>query len=84
MFSDIWDKSCIPWDAWISVNVVAIGSDVYITPCRRSEEEVVLVTQRHSQGQHQCLQASFCVMQDYVPHRLWPDLKQLVYRIKKT
>ena len=66
MFSDIWDKSCIPWDAWISVNVVAIGSDVYITPCRRSEEEVVLVTQRHSQGQHQCLQASFYVMQDYV------------------
>ena len=62
--SDILTKSCIPWDAWISVNVVAIGSDVYITPCRRSEEEVVLVTQRHKQGQRHCLQTSLDVMED--------------------
>ena len=36
---DILTKSCIPWDAEISVHMVATGSDVYITPNRRCEED---------------------------------------------
>ena len=38
-FSDIWAKSRIPWDAEISVHMVATGSDAYITPNRRCEED---------------------------------------------
>ena len=37
--SDILTKSCITWDAGISVLMVAAGSDVYITLSRRREED---------------------------------------------
>ena len=38
-FYGIWAKSRIPWDAEISVHMVATGSDAYITPNRRCEED---------------------------------------------
>ena len=38
--SDILTKSCIPWDAGISVPMVATGSDVYITLSSRREADV--------------------------------------------
>ena len=81
---DILTKSCIPWDAEISVHMVATGCYVYITPSRRCEGVLSLVAQRHRQALCLFLQTSLYVYKDYMLHKAWPDLKQPIYRIKKT